>query len=192
MLTNQVAIWADKSKVTTVKTKRGEPIAERATVGPTLSMAANTRKSEKALYSFVISVLPFFKPSRLESAALETIDSVKDFAKYLDLIGSFPVFSAIANFCLITKFKVNPRLGNQLSKLALQFKNRQDHITASESGPLADLQAAISKFRPKIKMDDHVDEHQRPTDKRAKAFAVEVVNVALIHTVAEYNDAFKV
>jgi hypothetical protein len=174
-----------------VKTKRGELITDRATVGPTVATAAHTRKSEKALYSFVISLLPFFKPTKVETTSLESVD-VKDSAKYFELLGSFPVFSAIAHFCMITKFKVSTKVGSSISKLAFNFDERKEPINTSESGPLADLQAAANKFRPKIKMDDPIGEFQRPSDKRAKAVAVEVVNAALIQTVAEYNDTFKV
>jgi len=187
-------MWGPDLKFSGVKSKRGEPINERVTAGSALSAAAHNRRHERGLYSLAISLLPFFKPSKASRDALENPEALTkttDPKEYAALLKPEPIFSALANFCIITRFRVGGRVRSAIDDLANDFKDRSNPIQIVESGPVADFLSALQKFKPNV-FDNATKKHVQIPAPEARALAPELLNVVLIHHARTINDDYDV
>lgn len=189
-----MAMWGPDLKITGVKCKRGEPITERVGVGSLIAAAVHNRRYERGLYSLAIALLPFFKPSKVISDRLEDGEALTkgaDQKQYLELLKAQPVFSTLAYYCLVSRYKVGVTVRSTVDALSQSFATRVQPIEMQASGPIANITTALEKFRPEI-YDDVTREYRQVTASDARDIAKELVNAALIEHAKRLNDKFNV
>jgi len=187
-------MWAQDPLYYGIKSKRGEPINDRITAGTAIASAAHNRRSERGLYSLAISLLPFFKPSKTSRESLENPDALisgNDVNQYLNLLEHEPIFAILAYFCIVTRYRVGIRTRGTISKLAEEFRNRGEPIQVATSGAVADMTAALERFRPKV-WNVNTQNHVSVPSIDARELAPHIVNAILVHHALRMNEDFKV
>lgn len=187
-------MWALDSTLTSVKTKKGEPLGKRQSVERPISSASASRRAERALYSFAISLLPFFKPSKTDMTELESLESPTNFddgKAYIATLKKYPIFPALAHYCIMIKYKVETKIRTPFAEMADHFQALKEPPETEESGPVLEIKRHLKLFLPQI-LTEQKDVVHQITKSEAKEMAEELVNYALISWTKTHNSDFAV
>ena len=193
--TMQVMMWMDGSRVTSVKDPRGLDPDNRPPGHTAVVNAAPHALAVNGLYSFIIAILPFFKPTAKQLTALQnaTCTLGTDAKKYVEILrNGSPLFSAVAHYVFIVGFMVQSHLVRALRELAAAFQNGKGLLMTGNEHQMSKFQEDVQSFMPEVKVKRRDGTIGRLTKEQAKELAEQVVNTAIIQLVRTINEDFDV
>lgn len=177
-----MAIWARGSSIASVKERPGTRQEGRASTWQTIRNAVRNNKRAEALHSFGISLLPFFNPDKDAIKALESLSfNIVTPDKYVEGIGPYKIFWALAFYCDRLDFKFRDELGVGIKDMATQFEQSSGIITSADDAAIDAIQTSIRKWQPNIGKGTI-------TIERAKKMAEDVVNMMYVEYARENDD----
>ena len=144
-LTGQVAMWGQRSEVTTVKERQGTRVEHRKDVVGEIRKCCGYAAVTKGIVSLAVNLLPYFKPDKAVASA--TFPTVKSKVKeYFGLVKANRALKAMAWYVRKVDFKAKEVAEEELERMSQAFVDSDEFQLEADEGMTA-IVSAIRDYK---------------------------------------------